>query len=58
MPRFHGLTLRCPLYSKSTVTVIFVGIVFAGIWDFFKYALVMRESSSFDLYTNVRFVVL
>jgi hypothetical protein len=39
------------------VTVIFVGAS-AGIWDFFRYRLVMRELSSIAAYTKVPFVSL
>jgi hypothetical protein len=46
-----------PVYSNVTVTVTFFGAS-AGIWDFCRYRLVMRGFSSFDLYTNVRFVSL
>ena len=46
-----------PVYSNSTVTVIFFGTS-AGIWDFIRYRLVMRGFSAFGLYTKVPFVSL
>ena len=53
----RGGTAGGLVYSNSTVTVTLFGAS-AGIWDFIRYRLVTRESSSIDLYTNVPFVSL